>query len=133
MKNINTLVALALGTAFVWWGLVFEVGPKLFHFGKKLSRNRGAVETIKEMLSHSAFFGSAIGAFLGAGYVVAVLWFVGMLALALALSHYADALEEEEKANEFEKTYKAVLDALVSYNEAKAELVEKSKSSDMEI
>ena len=41
-------------------------------------------------------------------------------------------LEEEEKANEFEKTYKAVLDALVSYNEAKAELVEKSKSSDME-
>lgn len=103
MKMTTYLVALAPAIATAILGLVVEVGP---HLKKKLTavmHSRSKVETLKELLAHTAFYGSFLGSAMGFQkdsvytFYLAAAWFIGFLVLAFRLAQRVEELEEYEE------------------------------------
>lgn len=101
MKTILVALAPAIATAAV--GLVVEVGPKLKKWAIAAMHSRTKVETLKELLAHTAFYGSFLGGAMGFKkdsaytFYLAAAWFIVFLFFAFRLAHRVEELEEYEE------------------------------------
>lgn len=102
-KTIGYLAALAPACACAIAGFVVEVVPAISRAFTRLYASPQKLEWLKEIISHSSFYGTAIGGVLGynhgstAMYAVAVLWFVSLHSFTFALSSQLEELEREEE------------------------------------
>ena len=103
MKTINVLVALAPAIAAAVVGFVVEVGPTLKKRAVAMMHSRTKVETLKELLAHTAFYGSFLGSVFGFKkdsvhtFYLAAVWFGVFLFLAFRLAKRVEELEEYEE------------------------------------
>lgn len=101
MKNI--LVALAPAIAVAVLGLIVEVGPKLKMWAIAAMHSRAKVESLKELMAHSAFYGSFLGGLMGykketaETYILAAAWLVVFLVITFRLARRLDEMEEFEE------------------------------------
>ncbi|ABE47194.1 hypothetical protein [Polaromonas sp. JS666] len=102
-KTIGYLAALAPACACALAGFVVEVVPAISRAFQRLYASPQKLEWLKEIISHSSFYGTAIGGVLGynhgssAMYAVAVLWFVSLHSFTFALASQLEELEREEE------------------------------------
>lgn len=103
MTKINILVALAPAIVTAVVGFVVEVGPVLKLRAKAFMSSRPKVETLKELLAHTAFYGSFLGSAFGFNkhspytFVLAAAWFVFFILASFRLAALVGELEEEEE------------------------------------
>lgn len=121
MKNITSiLVALAPAIASAVVGFAVTVGPKLTSGWSAFMRNKHYVETLKEVVAHLAFYGSALGGLLGfkhdnpATYFVTAAFFSVLIAYALYLAKRVKDLEEKEKEELLDDIEEAVSSILLN-------------------
>ena len=98
----ETLVALAPAAALLVAGLVVTVRPKLKRAWKTLMSSKQRVETLKEVISHLAFYGSPIAGFFGIqGHspwtlIATLCWFFGLMWLSFHLAHCIEKIEHHD-------------------------------------
>lgn len=106
MKNtMGIWVALAPGIATAVLGFVVEVVPALRSKLNAMMHSASDVEWIKELVMHSAFYGTVLAAVLGfkkeapETALLAGAWFIVLLYLSRLLSNRLDELEEKERGH----------------------------------
>lgn len=113
------LVALAPAIASAVVGLVVTVEPKLTLAFAAFLQSKQKVETLKEVVSHSAFYGSVLGGYLGFHhdsswtYAIAVAWFFTMMFASFRLAKCVEEIEKmerEELVDEVESVVRKVMD-----------------------
>lgn len=108
------LVALAPAIASAVVGLVVTVGPKMTLALAAFMQSKQKVETLKEVVSHSAFYGSALGGYLGFHhdsswtYAISVAWFFIMMFGSFRLAKRVEDIEEFEREELVEEVVSVV-------------------------
>lgn len=101
-RGIAILVVLAPGIATAVLGFIVEVVPLIRNRLHAMMHNASDVEWFKELVMHSAFYGSVLSAVLGFNKEAAEtawlagIWFVVLLYLSRLLSNRLAELEEKE-------------------------------------
>jgi hypothetical protein len=109
MFHIETIVALAPAIASAILGFIVEVVPLIRAFWRTLNASAEKVEWLREIASHTAFYGTVAGTILGLDHevliktVVVALWFVFWMALAYHLTRRLQELRDEEERNTHRK------------------------------
>jgi len=99
-KSIAFLVVLLPAIASAIAAFVVEVAPVLARGYRKFMESRHKVEWLREIVTHAAFYGSAVGAALGVKKDSAVLgwiagaWFIALISAAYALTEHVESLSE---------------------------------------
>jgi ABC-type Mn2+/Zn2+ transport system permease subunit len=100
-KSVAYLVVLLPAIASVLALFVSEVLPGMRRGYGAFMASRHKVEWLRELISHAAFYGTAVGAALGASKESAVLasigaaWFVALITAAYWLTEQLEQLDEE--------------------------------------
>lgn len=109
-KNvIAILVVLAPGIFCAILGFTIEIVPKIRHRLHTMMHSASDVHWLSELVSHSAFYGTVIGAVLGfkkdapETAWLAAIWFVVLLYLSRLLSKRHAELEEKERVHAHRK------------------------------
>jgi len=98
-------ILVVLAPALFLTGLVFaiEVAPATLKLLHNMMRKASVVESLKEIVAHSAFYGSAIFAVLGfkkedhGTTILAVVWFFALLIVSMMLGSRLEEIRTEEK------------------------------------
>jgi len=100
-KTRNTLVALAPAFVRKLAGYVVTVGHKLTQHWNAFKHSKHNVETLKEVISHMAFYGAAFGGFFGfhtdshLGLFITVMWFLSLILITFRLAQCLDEMEHD--------------------------------------
>ena len=98
-------ILVALSPAVICAGLVFIVEgiPRLKSWAIALLQSRAKLETLKELLAHTAFYGSVIGGLLGykkesiETYYFATAWLIVLLFATFRMVRRLEKIEELEE------------------------------------
>lgn len=101
-RTMAVFVALAPGIAVAVLGFVVEVMPAMRAKLKAMMNSAADVEWVKEIVMHSAFYGSVVSAVLGfkkdanETAILAAVWFIALLYISRLLSKRLEELEDKE-------------------------------------
>jgi hypothetical protein len=102
-KSIAYLVVLLPAIASALLAFFVECMPALAKGYRSFMESRHKVEWLREIVTHAAFYGSAIGAALGLkkdsallGWIAAA-WFIALISAAYALTEHVERLSEPDE------------------------------------
>lgn len=112
--GIEILLVLAPAITGVMLGFAIEAAKVFYTKLHEMMHNAHDVEWLKELVLHSAFYGTVVGAVLGfkkdapETAVLAGIWFVVLLYISRLLSNRLGELEEKERSDTHRKTAGAI-------------------------
>jgi hypothetical protein len=108
--GIEILMVLAPAITGVTLGFAIEAAKGIYAKLRKMMHNASSVEYVMELVMHSAFYGTVVGAVFGfkkdspETAVLAAIWFVVLLYISRLLRNHLEELEEKERSDFHRKT-----------------------------